>query len=55
MLVNRCCDFRRQELKKKEAEKISKCKDLTVEILRMWNAAVKVIPVIIVAAGIISK
>jgi hypothetical protein len=40
---------------KKEAEKVSKCKDLIVEILHMWNVAIKVIPVITVAAGIISK
>ena len=38
---------------KKEAEKILKYKDLTIEIQSMWN--VKVIPVIIGATGIISK
>ena len=36
---------------KKEAEKILKYKDLTIEIQRMW----KVIPVIIEATGTISK
>ena len=40
---------------KKEAEKILKCKDLTTEIQRMWNAKTKVIPVIIGATGTLSK
>ena len=40
---------------KKEAEKILKYKDLTVEIQRMWNVKTKVIPVIIGATGTISK
>ena len=40
---------------KKEAKKILKHKDLTVEIQRMWNVKTKVIPVIIVATGTISK
>jgi hypothetical protein len=39
----------------KEAEKIIKCKDLTVEIQRRWNVKTKVIPVIIGATGTISK
>jgi hypothetical protein len=40
---------------KKEAEKILKYKDLTTEILPMWNVKTKVIPVIISATGTISK
>jgi len=40
---------------KKEAEKILKYKDLTLEIQRMWNVKPKVIPVIIGATGTISK
>ena len=40
---------------KKEAEKILKCKDLIIEIQRMWNVKTKVIPVIIGATGTISK
>jgi hypothetical protein len=40
---------------KKEAEKILKCKDVTIEIQRMWNVKTKVIPVIIGATGTISN
>ena len=37
----------------KEAEKILKYKDLTIETQRMWNAKTKVIPVITGATGTI--
>ena len=40
---------------KKEAEKILKYKDLTIEIQCMWNVKTKVIPVIIGVTGTISK
>jgi len=40
---------------KKEAEKILKYKDLTIDIQRMWNVKTKVIPIIIGATGTISK
>jgi len=40
---------------KKEAEKILKYKDLTIEIQRMWNVKPKMIPVIIGATGTITK
>ena len=40
---------------KKEAEKILKYKDLTVEIQHMWNVTAKVTPAIRGATGTISK
>jgi hypothetical protein len=40
---------------KKEAEKIVKYEDLTIEIQCMWNVKTKVIPVIVGATGNISK
>ena len=40
---------------KKEAEKILKYKDLTIEIQRMWNVKTKMMPVIIGATGTISN
>jgi hypothetical protein len=55
MYSNTCCNFRKQECGKKEAEKILKYKDLIVEIQRMWNVKTKVVPVITGASGTISK
>ena len=40
---------------KKEAEKILKYKDLTIEKQRVWKVKTRVIPVIIGATGIFSK
>ena len=40
---------------RKEAEKVLKYKDLTMEIQRMWNVKTKLIPVIIGATGTISN
>jgi len=39
----------------KEAEKILKYKELTIEIQLMWNVKTKVIPIIIGVTGAISK
>ena len=39
---------------KKEAEKILRYKDLTIEIQRMWDVKTKVTPVIIGTTGTIS-
>jgi hypothetical protein len=55
MYVNRCCNFGGRNVIKKEAEKILKYKDLTMEIQFMWNVKTKVIPVIIGGTGTISK
>ena len=40
---------------KKEAEKILKYKDITIEKQRMWNVKTKVIPVILGSTRTISK
>jgi len=44
-----------RNVNKKEAEKILRYKDLTIEIQLMWNVKTKVVPVIIGATGTISK
>jgi hypothetical protein len=54
MLIDVAISWDRNVIKK-EAEKILKYKDLTIEIQRMWNVKPKVIPVIIGATGTISK
>jgi len=54
MLINVAISGDRYVIKK-EAEKIVKYEDLTIEIQRMWNVKTKVIPVIIGATGTISK
>jgi len=40
---------------KKQAEKILKYKNLTIEIQRMWNVKLKAIPVILGATGTVLK
>ena len=55
MYVNRCCDLGKQKCDKKEAEKILKYKDLTIEIQCMRKIKTWVIRVIIGATGTISK
>jgi hypothetical protein len=44
-----------RNVSKKEAVKILKYKDLTIEIQRMWKVKTRVIPVTIGATGTISK
>jgi hypothetical protein len=55
MYVNRCAISGDRNVIKKEAEKILKYEDLTIEIQCMWNVKTKIIPVIIGATGTISK
>jgi hypothetical protein len=54
MLINVTISGGRNVIKK-EAEKILKCKDLAIEIQRMWNVKTRVVPVIIGVTGTISK
>jgi hypothetical protein len=51
---NNRCNLRRQNVIKKEVEKILKYKDFTIEIQRMWNVKTKVILVLTEATGTIS-
>jgi hypothetical protein len=53
MYANKCCNFRRQKCDK-EAKKILKYQDLTIQIQHMWNVK-NVITVKIGATGTISK
>ena len=53
MYFNRRCNLRDRNMIKKEAEKILKYKDLTIEIQRMWNVKTKMIQVITGATGTI--
>jgi len=53
LYVNRCCKFGDRNVIKKEAKKILKHKDLTIEIQCMRNVKAKVIPVLKGAAGTI--
>ena len=54
MLIDVAISWDRNVIKR-EAEKILKYKDLTIEIQRMWNVKTKVMPVKIGSTGIISK
>jgi hypothetical protein len=54
MLINVAISGDRNVIKK-EAEKIFKYKDLTIEIQRMWNVKARVLTVVIGATGTISK
>ncbi|KAI5751249.1 hypothetical protein M8J77_005743 [Diaphorina citri] len=42
-------------VEKKEAEKKLKYKDLAIEIERMWNMKVKIVPIVIGALGVVPK
>jgi hypothetical protein len=55
MYVKNVAIFGDRNMIKKEAEKILKYKNLTIEIKRMWNVKTKVIPIIIGATRAISK
>jgi hypothetical protein len=52
--LNGCCNSWRQKCYQ-EAEKILVCKDIIIEIQRMWNVKAKVIPGLMGATGTISK
>ena len=44
-----------RNLSLKEYEKASKCKDLDIEIQKMWHLKVTIVPVVIGALGMIKK
>ena len=39
----------------RETEKLSKCKDLEIEVSRMWKVRTKIVPVVIVGSGTIKR
>lgn len=44
-----------QNIVKKEVEKLSKYKDLEIEVFRMWGMKVKTVPIVVGALGMIKK
>jgi len=42
-------------VKTREAEKLSKCKDLEIEVSRMWKVRAKIVPFVTVGSGTIRK
>jgi hypothetical protein len=55
MYVDRCSSLGDRNVVQKEAEKILKYKDLTMELQRMWTVKIRVIPVTTEVTGTISK
>jgi len=42
-------------VKRKETEKLSKYKDLEINVSRMWKVRTKIVPIVITALGTIKK